>query len=1006
MPAAAASHRSPELLCDIGSSGQLLEFGQDPLERHADCKSLGIQTDSYSKEATLLDQVAAAQNPRKSKTSQLPTATSAQVLRVAVGLLGLELHEKPHPWAEAWLTFQDVTAKKLGLSSFGEGQGPNYGGPEILPIGKEANSVSTLTNSMIGLNDFGKEGQVEWQQRVLSHLRRLYDSREGGGSTLGKDDTNRASMSQLLSESGPGGASIPSLSSGSPFREQLDLSEFALRRITHCVNVLGDPEQNDRPMVLREYTEEQVMEVCKDLRQWLEQLAVLLSLYHVHILDLESERNQLSGKLRTLEAKAAEDELERKDAVARFTVIDERWKEEKMKKRAEALLGIKNQGEDAKIYSQKEVDEMMQQWEKTHIKPLLDEIKDLKATRDELLAKLQGQKKEKRPTGAPPAEDDSGGLGRKELNLINACMAAASERILSNELGTLLVQVGETIQDGGAELQSLLKSIQGVPIPQPEKPAVVKEAPPQQVVAQKAEVKAPEAKLSKEMLGAFNLLEQETKAVEDALLAASRSGGKNGENLGGLAKWAGWMRKSIVKAKESKDGAPISLGAAPKWALGSEETPKSTRAIGIVTDPMPAQKAAEPTVVEVAAPVADSKDWQGELDRLRREMEAKLRAAQEEAERQKNRAEEALQRLADETKRADQMLNELRKRLQEMERLLQKAGLGKEAADAIWEAGLADFMQGRDVFDRLYRDALRRMRSQAEAQARLLEESSASFMRVLHDLSLNPMSAVDAAIDLFTQQSSQQLPRYAQPRADASVQVSPSRDPSPSRSRDPSQARIPRGSPSRAVLSLHEQANRDSVDSLAEGKELLMISGLGRQDAPGSPVGNAFAGVARGRPKPPILVPQSQQQLHLQPSGGPPMIVAGIAPGRLPADGDLGSSQAPAPRSRSPPPVRGSPSTSATVSHAGAGGYSRTAFEEQPPLAVSSIGPRAAPSGLIPPPAGTKRSTPSQLMPKLTGPGSRAGTPSQVLKSAGTASLPQLSPSAPRVLVSGSVPSL
>merc|ERR1712110_1192395 len=66
-----------------------------------------------------------------------------------------------------------------------------------------------------------------------------------------------------------------------------------------------------------------------------------------------------------------------------------------------------------------------------------------------------------------------------------------------------------------------------------------------------------------------------------------------------------------------------------------------------------------------------------------------------------------------------------------MEKILQKAGLGQEAADAIAQSGLGDFMQGRDVFERLYRDALNRMRRLAEAQARVFEQSSDEFMRVI-----------------------------------------------------------------------------------------------------------------------------------------------------------------------------------------------------------------------------------------------------------------------------------
>ncbi len=67
------------------------------------------------------------------------------------------------------------------------------------------------------------------------------------------------------------------------------------------------------------------------------------------------------------------------------------------------------------------------------------------------------------------------------------------------------------------------------------------------------------------------------------------------------------------------------------------------------------------------------------------------------------------------------------------------SGLGKEAADAIWESGLADFLKGRDVFERLYRDALDRMRRYAEAQQRHLEETSKEFMRQVQAMFESPL---------------------------------------------------------------------------------------------------------------------------------------------------------------------------------------------------------------------------------------------------------------------------
>merc|ERR1719456_2250314 len=117
------------------------------------------------------------------------------------------------------------------------------------------------------------------------------------------------------------------------------------------------------------------------------------------------------------------------------------------------------------------------------------------------------------------------------------------------------------------------------------------------------------------------------------------------------------------------------------------------------------------------------------MRRLQRDLEAKLKEAWEVAEREKRNAQEALERLAEESAKADATLAELRRKIQMLEALLREKGLGKQAADAIWGAGLSEFMQGRDVFERLYRDALDRMRRLAESQARFFEESSTEFLR-------------------------------------------------------------------------------------------------------------------------------------------------------------------------------------------------------------------------------------------------------------------------------------
>eukprot|EP00930_Biecheleria_cincta_P040606 TRINITY_DN27816_c0_g1_i1.p1 TRINITY_DN27816_c0_g1~~TRINITY_DN27816_c0_g1_i1.p1 ORF type:complete len:1026 (+),score=244.33 TRINITY_DN27816_c0_g1_i1:33-3110(+) len=1019
------AQRSSVLLCDIGPSGQLLELGVDPLLSRAAIKTIGVQTES-ERGATLLDKIVEIRDGGTKTLARQhaapPLASSAQVLKVAVGLLGLDLHEKPHPWAEAWLTFQDVTAQKLGLSSFGEGQGPAFGGGGDSPVAQSpaaahakdnASTISLATSPNSGTVD--KNSQLEWQMRVLSHLRRLFDTREGGGPGLtgaGDEAAGAGNCSQMLSDWGAG-ASVASLgNSASPFREQLDLSEFCLRRITHAVNILQDPEQNDRPMLLREYTEDMVMEVCKDLRQWLEQLAVLLSLYHVHILDLESQKCQLADKLKTTQSKYDESDNERKDAVARFTVISERWEEEKMKRRAEALLGIKVMGEDAKIYSQREVDDMMKDWQKEHLDPLLEEIRELRLARDELLAKLQGSGKQIKRPGKEETDDSGGGLGRQMLGLLKNCMVAVSGRVEDEALSKLIGQLGDAIVGGGGRIPDVLAQIEALPFAGAGKPAT----PPTTVT----EGKPGSAKALTgggnydELAPCFAFLFDEAKGLEGGLRGLGPEAG-----MDKIRNWVMWLRESLDLLKNAKPGGAPKLKTAPKWSplnLGAEKP--STRAIGVQKDGLPPAKG-QPEVVEVERPRSshDDRDWQAELDRLRRDLEAKLKAALDEAERQRLKAEEAMRKLAEETARADKMLNELRKRLQEMERLLQKAGLGQEAADAIYEAGLADFMQGRDVFDRLYRDALRRMRTQAEAQARLLEQSSADFMRVLHDLSLNPMAAIEMASE------------YLGGRRDSAQQ----RSPSPLQVRRLSDPRAPEplppaAQPSRDVSPgrLHAARALAAVESLQNaGKEgvadagLMLISGLG----PRAEKGEDGQAAARVRAKtgasaavqyhgpPPAArdeLPALQGAAMRAPMGGNRTAATAAA-----ADGvERGRAQVPASRSQSPPIGSRSPSAAAL------GGYGHGGqLEGLPPqFVISAVGPRPAPSRLLPPSmsgggaaggAGigsgqVMRGSPSLLktrpMAVAAATGSRGHTPnSLILKSAGSLSMPQLSP--PRLLV-------
>ncbi|CAK9035465.1 Hybrid signal transduction histidine kinase A [Durusdinium trenchii] len=95
-------------------------------------------------------------------------------------------------------------------------------------------------------------------------------------------------------------------------------------------------------------------------------------------------------------------------------------------------------------------------------------------------------------------------------------------------------------------------------------------------------------------------------------------------------------------------------------------------------------------------------------------------------------------------------MEEMRKKMEQMQEMLHSKGLGKAVEAALAAAGLTSFCRGRDVFERLYRDALRRMRVYAENQLRLLKMSGSSFNQALHHLAAHPMAAVGAAMELHT----------------------------------------------------------------------------------------------------------------------------------------------------------------------------------------------------------------------------------------------------------------
>lgn len=638
---------SVPLLCDVAPSGKLLEFGVDGA-REVECVSKGVQAE-FSKSESFQRRKGKAEDKVAAEAEKSDLFASS-LLRLAIGLLGVEVHEKPNTWAEVWLRFQEAASKKLEIQQS--------------PI------------QSICAADFDKTSKAEWQQQVLVHLRQFFDPK----------------MVEKT-EGGPPGMA-----------EQLDLAEFTLERITHAVNLLQDPEGRNKPMLLQGYTEGMTVEVCRDLKQWLQKLAELLSFYHMFILDSEREKRCLREKLKVAEAQIQENEESHREALRRSKATDERWNEFKMKRRAEALLGINLDDEEEKIYSQREVDELYKKWTEQHVTPLLEELEELRAELERIGLKRHTTAMIKPPELLPMVSQTPGAS-----QLLSSALFAASERS-PDPLGDLLWQLGDRLQ-AGDDYKDVALAIQALP-----------PFDPRLAVGQDAAV------LSKNEL---DLLQTALKATSDYVQ------GELGEEVIRLSTHFATNSPELPQIVQTiQEISSRSPKAAARCGRGRRSVSVNTTGTMVL-----------PTAERTASAPGDD-DFRAELARLRAQLEAELRAAREEAERQRLRAEQALEKLEEEAKRADGLMAEMRKKLKTMQSVLQKTGLHKEAEEALNASGLTGFVKGRDVFERLYQDALRRMRVQAENQMRLLGNSSAAFLHILQCLAMHPMSAVNAALEL------------------------------------------------------------------------------------------------------------------------------------------------------------------------------------------------------------------------------------------------------------------
>jgi len=725
----------PDLLVDI-VDGRLQDMGRDAVPGH---QKVGSDEDAASvlsrgtrptsaPEWDMLDTPKVGTGGGK-----VDVAPAAQVLGLAVGLLGLEVHDAPNPWSEAWLSFEDNTRRSLGL-----------GGPR-----SEKQAVRLPDGGRVVKRKYNQE-QAEWQITVLERLRNLI--------SYGKvhlSDEDLANGPQVEAHSGY---------LGPEFQEHLELSEFCIRRITHAVGALQDPSQQERPMLLRDYTDKQVLAVCKDLRQWLKQLADLFALYHVKILDLEKDRRRLLSELGVLTPLVKEHEERRREAEHRFARLEEIRKEEQMKQRADSLLGLSLTSGDPKIYTQRDVEDMKLQWKREMVDPLLAELAELRRENE------AGNKLKRGSTRV--LEDE---VSKESLKAVQSAVYALAERTAHEEAAGLLERLGVAMGGSGPEtVNDVLKAIFQL-----------------QTLTELGETPRSKAKAEEQFSACVDAIANEMKQLQAGLEDFPEL-----KDIGGLADWT----KSTVEALKTRNKG-LKWKPAPKWQISSElkstfassrkssvkpESAHSDRGSLSLSDDAPIGKALAAVTSELSRvakaleghpggdslagviswgrktialvkanpenvswqppprwsleglgssepPKANTANiealWKARMDAQRAEYEEKLRALMEQLEAEKEKTAEALRRLAEETKRADDLINQLRKKLVQMQDILKKNGLGQQAESALWESGLAEFLNGRDVFERLYRDAVMRMRRLAEAQVKVLQESSEEYAR-------------------------------------------------------------------------------------------------------------------------------------------------------------------------------------------------------------------------------------------------------------------------------------
>lgn len=409
-------------------------------------------------------------------------------------------------------------------------------------------------------------------------------------------------------------------------------------------------------------------------------------------------------------------------------------------------------GADELIYSQAQVDDMMMQWEKSS----QEEIRALHQEINVLNEKLKDQKREiatlrkqlqKATTQEQMGEEN---LEHDTVLVIATVMESLATRaaesakleafadcdILSKALG----RVAKCLRRGGVTGAALHEAA-----------SMPSREPPPKKVNMGAVEDRPAFKLVAKVMEELAKLEQ--KLAAGTLLTSADSPS--------LEDLAAWSHKVMALATQGWDTAAADMEmltvapAVPKWQIG---TRTQSKAMAVNTDPQPPVITAAPQQKSQKRNIGLNTDhsgdlngdaaelaaeWQRRLDELREKLLAQLREAQAQAVKDRAAFEELIKRLEQEARDAERRAADFHNRLLALEEALKSkdGGSTQVLAEALMRSGLSSaFRHSREVFERLYQDALDRMRRYAVQQANFLTDTVAGHCHIAESIFSRPIS--------------------------------------------------------------------------------------------------------------------------------------------------------------------------------------------------------------------------------------------------------------------------